>query len=105
MKSDTLDVLRPAAAILICAALMLTLSLGLRQSLGIFMQPMTKDIAITVSEFTFAIAIQNIAWGIAQPFTGALAVRVGFRRDHDHRAALVHARADLPRHCERHASA
>ncbi len=79
MKNDSLNVLRPAAAILICAAVMLSLSLGLRQSLGIFMQPMTKDIAISVSEFTFAIAIQNIAWGIAQPFTGALAVRIGFR--------------------------
>jgi MFS family permease len=70
---------RPSAAILIAASVMLTLALGLRQSLGIFMQPMTRDIAITVSEFTFAIAVQNIAWGIAQPFTGALVVRIGFR--------------------------
>ena len=76
---NTYDSLRPAAAILIAASLMLTLSLGLRQSLGIFMQPMTKDIAISVSEFTFAIAIQNIAWGIAQPITGAMVVRMGFR--------------------------
>ena len=77
---NTLGSLRPAAAILVCASLMLTLSLGLRQSLGLFMQPMTRDIAITVSEFTFAIAIQNLAWGLAQPFTGALAVRMGFRK-------------------------
>jgi len=76
----TLRSLRPNAAILICASIMLTLSLGLRQSLGIFLQPMTRDIAITVSEFTFAIAMQNIAWGIAQPITGALVVRHGFRR-------------------------
>lgn len=71
--------LRPGAAILICASLMLTLSLGMRQSLGLFMQPMTRDIAITVSQFTFAIAIQNLAWGLAQPLIGALAVRIGFR--------------------------
>ncbi|MBU6270032.1 MAG: MFS transporter [Betaproteobacteria bacterium] len=71
--------MRPVAAILVCASLMLTLSLGLRQSLGLFMQPMTRDIAISVSEFTFAIAIQNLAWGLAQPFTGALVVRAGFR--------------------------
>jgi predicted MFS family arabinose efflux permease len=77
--NDTLRAIRPSAAILICASLMLTLSLGLRQSLGLFMQPMTRDIAITVSEFTFAIAIQNLAWGLAQPFTGALVVRAGFR--------------------------
>lgn len=72
--------IRPSAAILICASIMLTLSMGLRQSLGLFMQPMTRDIALTVSQFTFAIAIQNLAWGLAQPFTGALVVRIGFRK-------------------------
>ena len=77
--NDTYRALRPAAAILIGASMMLTLSMGLRQSLGMFMQPMTRDIAITVSEFTFAIAIQNLAWGLAQPFTGAMVVRLGFR--------------------------
>lgn len=76
---ESLRLMRPVTAILVCASLMLTLSLGLRQSLGLFMQPMTRDIAITVSEFTFAIAIQNLAWGLAQPFTGALVVRAGFR--------------------------
>ncbi len=58
---------------------MLTIAMGLRQSLGIFVQPITRDLAITISQMTLAIAIQNIAWGIAQPFTGALTVRVGFR--------------------------
>ncbi len=61
--NDTWRQIRPATAILICASIMLTLSMGLRQSLGLFMQPMTRDIALTVSEFTFAIAIQNLAWG------------------------------------------
>lgn len=77
--NDTFRAMRPATAILVCASIMLTLSMGLRQSLGLFMQPMTRDIALTVSEFTFAIAIQNLAWGLAQPFTGALVVRAGFR--------------------------
>ena len=77
--NDTWKQIRPVTAILICASIMLTLSMGLRQSLGLFMQPMTRDIALTVSEFTFAIAIQNLAWGLAQPFTGALVVRAGFR--------------------------
>lgn len=77
--NETFRAMRPATAILVCASIMLTLSMGLRQSLGLFMQPMTRDIALTVSEFTFAIAIQNLAWGLAQPFTGALVVRAGFR--------------------------
>ena len=61
--------------ILIGAAVMLSLSMGLRQSFGLFMQPLTRDIAITVADFTLAIAVQNLAWGFLQPVAGALAVR------------------------------
>jgi predicted MFS family arabinose efflux permease len=74
-----LQVLRPTLPILIGASIMLTLSMGLRQSLGIFMQPLTQDIRISVSDFTLAIAVQNLAWGFLQPFAGALTVRYGFR--------------------------
>jgi MFS family permease len=71
--------LRPAAPILIGAAVMLSLSMGIRQSLGLVMPSLTRDIAISVSEFTLAISLQNIAWGALQPFAGALVVRLGFR--------------------------
>jgi predicted MFS family arabinose efflux permease len=71
--------LRPALPILIGASVMLTFSMGLRQSLGIFLQPLTRDVGISVSEFTLAIAVQNLAWGFLQPFAGALTVRYGFR--------------------------
>ena len=74
-----LKILRPTLPILIGASLMLTLSMGLRQSLGIFMQPLTHDVGISVSDFTLAIAVQNLAWGFLQPFAGALTVRYGFR--------------------------
>ena len=74
-----LQVLRPTLPILIGTSIMLTLSMGLRQSLGIFMQPLTHDIGISVSDFTFAIAVQNLAWGFLQPLAGALTVRFGFR--------------------------
>jgi predicted MFS family arabinose efflux permease len=74
-----LQVLRPTLPILIGASIMLTLSMGLRQSLGIFMQPLTHDIGISVSDFTLAIAVQNLAWGFLQPLAGALTVRLGFR--------------------------
>jgi predicted MFS family arabinose efflux permease len=70
---------RLALPVLLGAATMLSLSMGLRQSFGLVMQPLTRDIAITVSDFTLAMAIQNLGWGLLQPFAGALAVRVGFR--------------------------
>src|ERR1700746_956919 len=74
-----LKALRPSLPILIGASLMLTLSMGLRQSLGIFMQPLTHDVGISISEFTLALAVQNLAWGFLQPLAGAMTVRYGFR--------------------------
>src|SRR5436305_13070262 len=74
-----LQILRPTLPILIGASLMLTLSMGLRQSLGIFLQPLTHDIHISVSDFTLALAMQNLAWGFLQPLAGAMTVRYGFR--------------------------
>jgi predicted MFS family arabinose efflux permease len=74
-----LQILRPTLPILMGASIMLTISMGLRQSLGLFMQPLTQDIRISVSDFTLALAVQNLAWGFLQPFAGALTVRYGFR--------------------------
>ncbi len=74
-----LRLLRPTLPILIGASLMLSLSMGLRQSLGIFLQPLTHDVGISISDFTLAIAVQNLAWGFLQPLAGAFTVRVGFR--------------------------
>lgn len=74
--------LQPVWAILLGAATVLSLSLGLRQSLGIFMPPITQgpdSIGITVAQFTAAVAVQNLAWGLLQPLAGAWSARVGFR--------------------------
>lgn len=71
--------LRPVLPILACASIMLSLSLGLRQSIGLFMQPAVKDLSIAVADFTLAIAVQNLAWGFFQPVAGGLADRFGFR--------------------------
>jgi MFS family permease len=74
-----LQALRPTLPILIGASVMLTLSMGLRQSLGIFLQPLTHDVGISVSDFTLALAEQNLAWGFLQPLAGAMTARYGFR--------------------------
>jgi MFS family permease len=71
--------LRPVVPILVAAAVMLSLVMGLRQSLGLFVQPAVRDLSMTVADFTLAIAIQNLAWGVLQPFAGAWAARFGFR--------------------------
>lgn len=75
-----LRVLRPALPILLGASVMLSMAMGLRQSLGILVPPLTRDIGISVGDFTIAIAVQNLCWGVLQPFIGAVAVKLGFRR-------------------------
>src|SRR5260370_30737902 len=71
--------LRPALPVLLGAATMLSLGMGIRQSFGLVMPPLTRDIAVTVSDFALAMSVQNLAWGFLQPVAGALAVRLGFR--------------------------
>ena len=65
--------------LLVLSGLIISLCMGLRQSLGLFMRPMTLDLGITAATFGFSIALQNIVWGISQPFVGALADKYGPR--------------------------
>ncbi len=64
---------------LVAAGTILSLSMGLRQSLGLFMEPMVQGAGISVAAFGLVMALQNLAWGIGQPFMGALCDRYGGR--------------------------
>jgi predicted MFS family arabinose efflux permease len=66
-------------AILGGAAVMLSLAMGMRQSLGLFQPHLIRDIGITAADFSLALAVQNILWGGTQPFVGMLADRYGAR--------------------------
>ena len=70
---------RQVRMILIGTALLLSLGMGIRQSFGLFLTPVTRDLAVTVADFTLALAIQNIVWGLSQALVGALADRFGLR--------------------------
>ena len=66
-------------SILAGAAVMLSLAMGMRQSFGLLQTSMVRDVGITAAQFSLAIAIQNIVWGLTQPFVGALADKHGIR--------------------------
>jgi len=66
--------------LLICGSLVVTLSMGIRHTFGLFMQPMTAQLGWGREAFSLAIAFQNLVWGLAQPFTGWLADRFGAGR-------------------------
>jgi sugar phosphate permease len=65
--------------ILIGTALLLTLGMGIRQSFGLFLAPVTLDLTITAAQFTLALAIQNVVWGLSQAVVGGIADRFGLR--------------------------
>jgi MFS family permease len=63
--------------VLVCGCLMGLLTFGPRASLGLFQIPMTQDFGWGREVFSFALAIQNLLWGVGQPFAGAVADRFG----------------------------
>jgi predicted MFS family arabinose efflux permease len=65
--------------ILVGAAVLLSLGMGIRQSLGLFLTPVTRDLAVSAADFTLAVAVQNIVWGLSQAPVGAVADRFGLR--------------------------
>ena len=71
---------RTPTLILIVGCIILTLSMGVRHTAGLFLQPMTADHGWSRETFSFAIALQNLVWGLASPFAGALADRHGAGR-------------------------
>ena len=66
--------------VLLCGAMIVTLSMGIRHGFGLWLQPVTMERGWTRETFAFAIAVQNLAWGVAGPFAGALADRWGAYR-------------------------
>jgi predicted MFS family arabinose efflux permease len=68
-----------AYAMLGGAALMMTLAMGIRQNLGLFQAPASRELGIAISDFALAISVQQVAWGLSQPFAGILADRHGTR--------------------------
>jgi predicted MFS family arabinose efflux permease len=77
MSTDKKAFASSRLAVLICGSLILALALGTRQSFGIFLKPMSIDLGYGRETFAFAIALQNLVWGIAQPFTGWIADKYG----------------------------
>jgi MFS family permease len=65
------------ATVLVCASAILAISLGVRHSFGLFLQPVSMAGGWGREVFGFAIALQNLVWGLSQPFAGMLADRIG----------------------------
>ena len=74
------DSQRPWTLILMAAAFLVMVTLGIRQSFGLFLLPVTEALGTGREVFSLALALQNLLWGIASPFAGALADKFGAGR-------------------------
>ena len=63
--------------VLACGAAIVTLSMGIRHGFGLWLQPVTMDRGWTRETFAFALAVQNLSWGVAGLFAGMVADRYG----------------------------
>ncbi|WP_171175560.1 MFS transporter [Ruegeria sp. HKCCD8929] len=66
--------------VLIVGCIIITASFAVRASFGVFQIPIAQEFGWLRTDFSLAIAIQNLAWGIGQPIFGAIAEKIGDRR-------------------------
>jgi predicted MFS family arabinose efflux permease len=70
----------PWTTIVLAAATVAAIGMGVRQTMGLFLKPMTMELGIGREDFALAIAIANLIWGFAAPFTGGVADKFGAGR-------------------------
>lgn len=66
--------------VLIVGCVIIMVSFAVRASFGVFQIPIAQEFGWLRADFSLAIAIQNLAWGIGQPFFGAIAEKIGDRK-------------------------
>jgi len=71
---------RTPTVVLVASALVLSVSMGIRNGFGLFLQPVSLEMGWGREIFALAIAVQNLTWGATQPFAGMVADRFGSAR-------------------------
>ena len=66
--------------VLLVGCLIIVVSFAIRASFGVFQIPIAQEFGWLRAEFSLAIAIQNLAWGIGQPIFGAIAEKIGDKK-------------------------
>jgi predicted MFS family arabinose efflux permease len=67
----------PIWTLVVCAGVVLAINMGIRQTFGLYLKPISQDLDLDRQVFSFAMAILNLVWGLAGPFAGALSDRFG----------------------------
>ena len=72
--------MRPAWVVILAGGVVLAMNMGIRQTFGLFIEPIHDDTGISWASFSLAMAIQNLLWGVLTPFAGMAADRYGSGR-------------------------
>ena len=72
--------LTPLQLKIICGGLILAIAVGIRQSFGLFLEPISTTLQIGRETFALSIGLVNLLWGVLAPFTGALADKFGLKK-------------------------
>ena len=71
---------RSPLVILLAGAMVVNMTMGVRHGMGLFLTPMTTELHLSREAYSFAIALQNLAWGFFTPILGGIADRYGAAR-------------------------
>ena len=70
----------PVWTLVICAGAMLAINMGIRQTFGLFLKPISQDLDLDRQVFSLSMAILNLVWGMTAPFAGAVSDKFGALR-------------------------
>lgn len=71
---------RPVWMIILAAAAIAAIGMGIRQAMGLYLKPMTETLGLGREAFAMSVAVANIVWGIVAPFNGAISDSYGTGR-------------------------
>ncbi len=71
---------RPAWMVILAAAAIAAIAMGLRQAMGLYLKPVSETLSLGREAFALAVAVANIVWGIAAPFAGGISDAYGAGR-------------------------
>src|SRR5271165_2290171 len=69
--------MHPVWTLVFCAGAMLAINMGIRQTFGLYLKPVSQDLNLDRQVFSLALALLNLVWGFGAPFAGALSDRLG----------------------------
>lgn len=80
MPAPETGIRRPLWLVILAAGLVLSICMGIRQTFGLYLEPVSRELGLGRELFALAMGLQNLLWGITAPFAGAIADKFGAGR-------------------------